>query len=89
VGQLPVEPEATSLNLPGFMYGRELASAVELPVFPESAYIAAISGDDRLVPPYWAHDEVVLLVGAYTANPVWGSATAATSAEARLLHPVL
>lgn len=64
VGQLPVEPKVTSLNLPELAYGRELANAVELPVFPERAYMAAISGEDRLVPPYWAHDEEVLLVGA-------------------------
>lgn len=88
VEHVPVEPEATSLNFPEFVYGSELASVVELPEFPESAYIAAISGEDRLVPPYWAHDEVVLLLGAYTANPVCGSATAETSAEARLPHPV-
>ena len=65
-----------------------MASAVELPVFPESAYMAAMRGEERLVPPYWAQDKVVLLFGAYTANPVCGSATAATSAEARLLQPV-
>lgn len=64
MGQLPVEPEATSLNLPAFVYGRELASAVALPEFPESAYMDAISGDDRLVPPYCAQDEVLLLLGA-------------------------
>jgi len=41
-----------------------LASVEELPVFPESAYMAAIRGEDRLVPPYWDQDDAVLLVGA-------------------------
>jgi hypothetical protein len=88
VGQVPVEPDVTSLKFPECVYGRELASVVELPVLPDSAYMAAIRGEDRLVPPYWDHVEAVLLLGAYTDKPVCGSATAETSAEARLLHPV-
>ena len=63
-GQLPVDPEVTSLKLPVCEYGSELANVDELPVLPESAYMAAISGEDRLVPPYCAQDEAVLLVGA-------------------------
>ena len=63
-GQLPVEPEVTSLKLPVCEYGSELASVDELPVFPESAYMAAIRGEERLVPPYCAQDDAVLLVGA-------------------------
>src|SRR6478752_7606078 len=45
-------------------------------------------GDERLVPPYWAHELLFRPVGAYTRRPVAGSATAETSAMPRLAQPV-
>src|SRR4051812_19266984 len=55
-----------------------VASAGALPL---SAIIAAISGDDRLVPPTTDHRPCT-----YTARPDAGSATAAMSAEVRMVH---
>src|SRR3954452_19587641 len=55
-----------------------VASAGALPL---SAIIAAISGDDRLVPPTTDHRPCT-----YTARPDAGSATAAMSAEVRTVH---
>src|SRR5215510_1242660 len=45
-------------------------------------------GAAALVPPSTSHYEVVSVLGPYTATPVLGSATAATSAIIRLVHPV-
>src|SRR5689334_8629462 len=53
-----------------------LVSCDELPA---SAIIAAMIGDDALVPPTTAQSP-----WTYTATPVFGSATAATSADVRI-----
>src|SRR5215510_15428295 len=45
-------------------------------------------GAAALVPPSTIHAEVVSELGPYTATPVLGSATAATSATMRVVHPV-
>src|SRR5450759_1620017 len=47
-------------------------------------------GAEALVPPKTIHpDEPLYAVESYTATPVFGSATAETSAIARLAQPVL
>src|SRR5690349_19488781 len=43
----------------------------------------AMSGADTLVPPNLSQPELLRLTGAYTATPVFGSATAETSATVR------
>lgn len=53
---------------------------------PARAYIAVISGADRLVPPTCTQPSWPMV--SYTARPVAGSATAETSAVARVSQPV-
>src|SRR5215469_2796894 len=59
------------------------------PALPAKPNTAAISGAATLVPPKTSQpDRPWELVESYTATPVFGSATAETSASARLLQPV-
>src|SRR5437588_359180 len=58
-----------------------------LPGLPPSAYMAASIGEEALVPPTSFHPPLPLEV-SYTATPVLGSASAATSLSIRLEQPV-
>src|SRR5215469_7617630 len=57
-----------------------------LPGLPARAYMAASMGEDALVPPTSFHPPSPLDV-SYTATPVAGSASAATSLSIRLEQP--
>src|SRR5579871_6038668 len=57
-----------------------------LPGLPASAYMAATIGEEALVPPTSFHPPLPLVV-SYTATPVLGSASAATSLSIRLEQP--
>src|SRR5437762_13694449 len=60
-----------------------------LAVLPARAYTLAMMGAEALVPPKTSQpDRPCVRVVSYTATPVFGSATADTSATARLPHPV-
>src|SRR5215475_6098542 len=56
------------------------------PALPPSAYMAAIIGDEALVPPTSIQPPAPLEVSK-TATPVAGSASAETSLSMRLLQP--
>src|SRR6202012_3097123 len=60
-----------------------MSSAWVLPALPARAYIAASIGEEALVPPTSFHPPLPLEV-SYTATPVAGSASAATSLSVRL-----
>src|ERR1041385_4961659 len=84
VAQVPLLPEVTSLKLPAAFHS-VWALAVE--AFPASAYTEAMIGDATLVPPKTSHPLTPWYERlSYTATPVLGSATAETSATARLLQ---
>src|ERR1700733_5690853 len=63
-----------------------MSSAGVLPGLPARAYMAASIGEEALVPPTSFHPPLPLEV-SYTATPVFGSASAATSLSIRLAQP--
>src|SRR5580704_8417039 len=64
-----------------------MSSAGVLPALPARAYIAASIGAEALVPPTSFHPPLPFEV-SYTATPVAGSASAATSLSIRREQPV-
>src|SRR5690348_14008469 len=75
----PFDPLVTSKSDPASRY--ESCPYVDVAVLAASAYTPAMIGAATLVPPKMYHPL------SYTATPVAGSATAATSAIERRLHP--
>src|SRR6202012_3165010 len=63
-----------------------MSSAWVLPALPARANMAASIGEEALVPPT-SFQPPLLLEVSYTATPVAGSASAATSLSMRLLQP--
>src|SRR5215469_4450287 len=63
-----------------------MSSAGVLPALPARANMAASIGEEALVPPTSFHPPLPLEV-SYTATPVAGSASAATSLSIRLEQP--
>ena len=77
-------PDVTSLKSVVCAYGKPGPAAV----LPVRANVAAMIGELALVPPTTIHPVPSLPKVSKTATPVFGSATAETSASMRLVHPV-
>jgi hypothetical protein len=84
---VPFDPLVTSNSDVECWYGKSLASMVA--ALPASPYTEAMIGEDALVPPKTSQPEKPWnAIESNTATPVFGSATADTSATARRGQPV-